>query len=790
MDAIKRRLEHFTCTGWKPWQFGLLLLGLLLAAFPQVLLGTHSFFYRDYGVLAYPFIEYQRDCFWRGELPLWNPYSNCGAPFLGQWGTMTLYPGSLVYLLLPLPWSLSLFSFLHLALGGAGLYLLARRWVGDGLPAAVAGTAFVFSGTMFSCLLWPNYMVALGWMPWVVGTVERSWREGGRSLVLAALAGTMQMLAGVPELVLLTWLLLGGLWAGACLARDAAGTRWTMAWRLAAVALLVGALSAAQLLPFLELLGQSQRDSSFATGKWPMPAWGLANLLVPLFYTRPTLHGLHFQPGQEFFTSYYPGAAILVLAVLGVAWARERRAGILAALVVFALLMAWGENSPFYPLARAVFPPLGLGRYPVKFLLLAAFALPLLAAWGVHGLTAQRDPNRQRRRTLLIGGTLALLVMAALAAWAWHQPYQSARWSAEDNANLARLQGPFVTVNVIGRAAALAAGLGLVLAWARATLPWQRGLALVAVLLTLCVDALTHVPNQNPTLPVAVYEAGLWESNNRRPTPDLTEGRVLVSPGAEQRLLHSQVTDPTHDFLGKRLALWSNLNLLDQVPKVNGSSTLQLREQAQVQNLVYKATNAPALPLLRMLGVTLFSPAENPTLWVPLTNACTLVSAGQGPVFADEPGRLQGLTRPGFNPQTEVFLRPEDRGSIQVTRPTNARITAAHVARGKVTATVQAPEPSLVLIAQSWARGWRATVDGQPVPLLRANHAFQAVQVPGGQHVVRLTYMDQSLLPGAAITLLGLMVCGLVWWRGVRAGVRQLLPVPAGLPKPPTALAA
>ncbi|HXG46201.1 MAG TPA: hypothetical protein VNO52_01135, partial [Methylomirabilota bacterium] len=157
---------------FSPLRFGLILVALLFAVFPRVLLGLDSFCYRDYGVLGYPFVFYHREAFWRGEVPLWNPLSNCGAPFLAQWGTMTLYPFSLIYLLLPLPASLTWFCFGHLALGGMGMYCLARRWLGDGFAASVAGTAYVFSGVAFSSLIWPNYQVALGWMPWVVLTVE------------------------------------------------------------------------------------------------------------------------------------------------------------------------------------------------------------------------------------------------------------------------------------------------------------------------------------------------------------------------------------------------------------------------------------------------------------------------------------------------------------------------------------------------------------------------------------------------------------------------------------------
>src|SRR2546423_770123 len=121
-----------------PLRFGAILALLLLGTFAKVILGLHSFVYRDYGVIAYPVIQYAHESFWRGELPLWNPLSNCGAPYLAQWGTMTLYPFSLIYLLLPLPWSLGLFCLGHLFLAGMGMYWLAHRWTNNRFAASVA----------------------------------------------------------------------------------------------------------------------------------------------------------------------------------------------------------------------------------------------------------------------------------------------------------------------------------------------------------------------------------------------------------------------------------------------------------------------------------------------------------------------------------------------------------------------------------------------------------------------------------------------------------------------------
>src|SRR5438105_3165020 len=88
-----------------PVRLGCLLVAALIALFPDVFFGGRTFFYRDYALFGYPLAHYHRECFWRGEVPLWNPLSNCGLPYLAQWNTMILYPLSGIYLLLPLPWS-------------------------------------------------------------------------------------------------------------------------------------------------------------------------------------------------------------------------------------------------------------------------------------------------------------------------------------------------------------------------------------------------------------------------------------------------------------------------------------------------------------------------------------------------------------------------------------------------------------------------------------------------------------------------------------------------------------
>jgi len=51
----------------------------------------------------------------------------------------------------------------------------------------------------------------------------------------------------------------------------------------------------------------------------------------------------------------------------------------------------------------------------------------------------------------------------------------------------------------------------------------------------------------------------------------------------------------------------------------------------------------------------------------------------------------------------------------------------------------------------------RTTVDDRPVPLWTANYAFQALQVPAGQHEVRVVFRSDSFHIGAILTLISLL---------------------------------
>jgi hypothetical protein len=140
-----------------------------------------------------------------------------------------------------------------------------------------------------------------------------------------------------------------------------------------------------------------------------------------------------------------------------------------------------------------------------------------------------------------------------------------------------------------------------------------------------------------------------------------------------------------------------------------------------------------------------------------------LVTAGEQPVFLDDTNALLTLLSPGFDPRKTVLLPLELRPLIAITNQAHAHVTVNRFARHRIEAQVEADGPLMVVIGQTFYHQWRAYVDGQPVTLLRANYAFQAVPTPAGKHRIQLKYEDRPFRSGALITGLTVCVC-LVGW--------------------------
>ncbi|RME91922.1 MAG: hypothetical protein D6766_10970, partial [Verrucomicrobia bacterium] len=595
-------------------------------------------------------------------------------------------------------------------------------------------------GPVQACLEWPNYCAAWGWLPWVVLAVDRALGEGERAVWVAGLAGAVQFLCGVPELVLLTGLACGllvvwHLWGGeAAASRRVGETGWRRrVWvRAGWVVVLMAGLTAMQWLPFLELLGWSQRIGGVRDTRWALPASGLANYLLPLAGHEPSVSGLWFRADQQFLRSLYPGLGTWFLAALACRkpWPQS-------------LWAAMGLGCVGMGLALALWPTPGPWiRYPVKCALLAHFGLALLAAGGVARALAEPAGGSRPGRVGLATG----LLLAGLGC-------------------VVELDGGLsaMTRNVGGR---LLFFLAFVALWGWACHGGGRRVSAGAMAAALCgllwLDLRFHLPGLHPTLPAGHLRPGLYAAGEK---PRWGEGRILIPYGANVRLSYEQMASLQDAYLGRRLALWSNANLLEGVPKVGGAMTLRSRWTEEVGRLAQHGGRR-AEGLRDFLGVVETNRLDNPTEFGRRATAMPLVTGGQQPVWANGEESRRRLTEAGFDPRRQVVLLARDQAMAPAALRQGGgavEIGAVEIDRERLRCEVTASEPGgWVVIAQSWHPGWRARVNGRETPIWRANHAFQAIPVPAGRSELRLEFRDSPAWWGLGISL----ASALVWLGG------------------------
>jgi len=714
----------------------LIVLGLLIfISYPGLVLGTRTFCYHDAGLFSYPVAYYLRDSLRHGQWPLWNPYSYCGTPFLAQWNTLALYPLSLFYVIWPMPWSLNIFLLGHLLLGGLGMYKLAHHWFGTRLAASVAGLVFAWNGLSIHCLMWPCQTAGLAWMPWVVWLGGRAGKEGGRHIYWAALAGACQMLTGAPETILFTWLMVGVVYIFDFL-KSPAGF-WMGGGHLLWLVVLVSALSAVQLLPTLDLLSHGDRSSATGTGFWSLPPWGLANFFVPLFHSSPSLSGVFTQDEQQWTSSYYVGILPLALAAIAIWRAKSRHILLLAGIALAGILLALGDAGFVLNFLKRVAPFLGFIRFPVKFIVLTIFSLAMLAGAGMAWL--QTQPKMTACGSLFQPALWIGLVIVALLMVACWFPFPSDVWSA-------------VWPNALGRLAFMLAGLALLALLLKTQSPLARALVAFAFLLCLGLDICTHTPPQNPTVPPQAYSG--YPPNMTR-VPRLGESRAMLSPEMEPIMDNLVNPDLLQLYLGQRAELFSDCNLLNRIPIVGGFMTLHLAEEHKAAGLLQSKKATPGLA--QFLGVSQMTSPQKLFEWKPQKNFMPWATVGQKPVFLDDDATLSALCSDGFVPRQIVYLPSHARGQITAEADSKARLLSSQVAASECVFKTSAERRTMLVMAQAWYHCWQATVDGTPVALYRANYGFQALEVPPGQHQVRLKYVDKAFEAGTFICFAGIV---------------------------------
>jgi len=138
----------------------------------------------------------------------------------------------------------------------------------------------------------------------------------------------------------------------------------------------------------------------------------------------------------------------------------------------------------------------------------------------------------------------------------------------------------------------------------------------------------------------------------------------------------------------------------------------------------------------------------------------------------DDAQTLRILREPAFDPLVEVLLAAEQVGTGQPPTMGADKAELLTYDTGRIAVEVQAATDGYLVLTDTWYPGWRARVDGQESPVLRADLIFRAVQVPAGEHMVEFTYAPGSFRVGLWVSAAALFVLSGLWvWSGFTFGM-------------------
>lgn len=116
-----------------------------------------------------------------------------------------------------------------------------------------------------------------------------------------------------------------------------------------------------------------------------------------------------------------------------------------------------------------------------------------------------------------------------------------------------------------------------------------------------------------------------------------------------------------------------------------------------------------------------------------------------------------------LDPRRYVLMSadPLPGGPREPFRPAEYRAAADD--RVEVAVTTRAA--GLLVVADAWAPGWRAWLNGVEVPVLRGDRAHRVIALPGGgDHRVRMRYEPPGLAVGMAVSGLGWAIWAITGW--------------------------
>lgn len=192
-------------------------------------------------------------------------------------------------------------------------------------------------------------------------------------------------------------------------------------------------------------------------------------------------------------------------------------------------------------------------------------------------------------------------------------------------------------------------------------------------------------------------------------------------------------------------------------------------EQLQSGNYLLDGSVAPGLAMLNTKYL-LVPGAEQPLPFQGALGPAWFVNDVRWVASAEE--ELDGVV--GLNPATTALVHQEFKDVLgSVNQPGASSVVLSQYHPEGSTYQVESDKGGLLVLSEvHYPVGWTAKVDGQTVPLVRANALLMALEVPAGEHEVQLQFEPEGWGTAEGLSragsLLWVLLLGLCFWQDRR----------------------
>jgi len=774
--------------GWASLVYG---LGTLSLAYPALagkfLVSPHS----DQYIAGYAFREFAASTLRAtGHFPLWNPYLFGGMPYIAAMHGDIFYPTFLLRMVMPTDVAMTWGFIIHLFLAGLFTFGFLRALGYSFYGSLVGGIAYMMSGQIASYAspghdgkLFVSALFSLAlWILYRGIRAGKAWMWGAFALIIG-----LCVLSPHPQLLQYT-LLACGAYAlflafstldGISLPRLVAIKRLGAALAAVVVGLAIGAV---QYLPVREYVKWSPRAGGLADYATATSyAWNpeeLMNVYLPQF--SGMLENYWGRNGIHLHSDY---AGVVVLFLAGAAFiglrsdARRKHVIFWSIVLVVSLLWSMGSSTPFYRIPYAIVPGTKYFRAPATIFFVGTLAIALLACMGAERFLQRRISGRYLIGWLVAGGFIAVLAsVGALSSMA--ESFADERMFDRVLANRGAL---FVGAWRSFFFVALVAALGF--AFFRGKLSGRVAAWVLAALMAFDLWTIERAYWVfSPPAKVIYASDPIIDMLKAEPQPV----RVLafpVQPGHGRDVFLTGDGLMTHRI---RNVLGYHGNQLGRYNELVGLRSADNRMVSpnvlQVTNTKYLLTDIAELPFLgnatlvkgpvrNASGDTVYLyrlNAEHPYSWV----TPVAVQAPDDQVLATVLNPRFDVTRAALFDTSANVAVSKDLQTLPA--PLSIATSVRHYEPGKVQIDLgaAAPQGSSLVVSENYYPGWKATVDGKPARIGRADYTFIGVELPEGARTIELNFTSDSYARGKTITwiaiALGLLMLGAGTWRDRR----------------------